>query len=158
MIRDLPHYSHHSGFLWPWLIIPLSIPSADLWAVPKLFTNFQIFYFYRWKLLRVMNGSSKHWYILQRAGQVIYNSLMSSSWALFSPWPLEAAVKTSLPLSYFQSSTIVPENLVHVYNRYQTARLSFYPSICLSTGIPQGTAGFLHAFCTKVTLVYVTLV
>lgn len=115
---------------------------------------FQIFRycFYQQKLLSHENGSSESWYILHSAARVFHNSLMSSSWALLS-WPLEATVPTSLPLSSFQSSTILAENLVHMYNRYQTERLSFYRSICLSSGIPQGTDGFLCAFCTKVALV-----
>lgn len=61
----------------PWLVIPLSIPLWNVAVFPKLFTNFQIFYFYQQKLLRVLNGSSESWYILQSAGQVFYNTLMS---------------------------------------------------------------------------------
>lgn len=128
--------------------------SSPLTRFQSCLQIFRYSYSYHQKLLGVLNGCWESWYALQSAGQIFPNSLMSSNRALLSPWPLEAAVPTSLPLSCFQSSTILAENLVHVYNRYQTERLSFYHSICLSAGIPQGATGFPCALCTKVALVW----
>lgn len=86
--------------------------STDLWPLfLQLFTDFQVFWFYPQKLQRVLNGSLEGCHILQNGGQVFYNSLMSCNCA---PWPLEATVPTSLPLSSFQSSTILAENLVPI--------------------------------------------